>query len=142
SSDVCSSDLDLPLLADAYRRGLVSWCQARLLIRVVRAATQSSWIRFARQVTVRRLEDVIIDCEVRAAEPSATANASAPAHIGASPLPPTEPSPADQSHLEPSSVEPSPAQPSAADTSPDSPATVHPATADPATAIGATSAGP
>lgn len=55
---------DLPLLADAYRRGLVSWCQARLLVRVVRPATQSRWIRYARRVTVRRLEDVVVECMV------------------------------------------------------------------------------
>jgi len=82
---------DLPLLADAYRRGLVSWCQARLLIRVVRPPTQSRWIRYARQVTVRHLEDVVIECEVRAAESPATSAAPfPPAHISASPLPPTE----------------------------------------------------
>ena len=82
---------DLPLLADAYRRGLVSWCQARLLIRVVRPPTQSRWIRYARQVTVRRLEDVIIECEVCAAEsPTASAAPFPPAHISASPLPPAE----------------------------------------------------
>jgi len=82
---------DLPLLADAYRRGLVSWCQARLLIRVVRPPTQSRWIRYARQVTVRRLEDVIIECEVRAAEsPPTSAAPLPPAHISASPLPPAE----------------------------------------------------
>ena len=75
----------LPLVADAYRRGLVSWCQARLLLRVVSPATQSRWIRYARQVTVRRLEDAVIACEVEAA---------AAANIGASPLPPLDPSPA------------------------------------------------
>ena len=85
---------DLPLLADAYRRGLVSWCQARLLVRVVQPATQSRWIRYARQVTVRRLEDVVIDCEVAAAESSTMCAPSGAAHIGAAPLPPTEPSPA------------------------------------------------
>ncbi len=74
---------DLPLLADAYRRGLVSWCQARLLVRVVQPATQSPWIRYARQVTVRRLEDALVACEV----------AAAPAHIGAPPLPPDDPLP-------------------------------------------------
>ena len=66
----------LPLVADAYRRGLVSWCQARLLLRVVSPATQSRWIRYARQVTVRRLEDAVIVCEVEAA---------GAANIGASP---------------------------------------------------------
>jgi hypothetical protein len=75
----------LPLVADAYRRGLVSWCQARLLLRVVSPATQSRWIRYARQVTVRRLEDAVIVCEVEAAEA---------ANIGASPLPSADPSPA------------------------------------------------
>ena len=74
----------LPQLADAYRRGIVSWCQARLLVRIVQPTTQSRWIRYARQVTVRRLEDVIIMCEVTAAAPAS------PAHIGAAPLPPTE----------------------------------------------------
>ena len=86
---------DLPLLADAYRRGLVSWCQARLLVRVVQPATQSRWIRYARQVTVRRLEDVIIECEVDAAEAVAIPAPTAPAHIGASPLPPAEPPPSE-----------------------------------------------
>ena len=81
----------LPLLADAYRRGLVTWCQARLLVRVVQPATQARWIRYARQVTVRRLEDVIVACEVAAAE-SAGAAAWPPAHVGAPPLPPVEPS--------------------------------------------------
>jgi hypothetical protein len=86
---------DLPLLADAYRRGLVSWCQARLLIRVVRPPTQSRWIRYARQVTVRRLEDVIIDCEIRAANPPASPAPSSPAHVSAAPLPPVESSPTE-----------------------------------------------
>ncbi|OLE65784.1 MAG: hypothetical protein AUG03_03010 [Acidobacteria bacterium 13_1_20CM_2_68_14] len=99
---------DLALLADAYRRGLVSWCQARLLIRVVRPATQSRWIRYARQVTVRRLEDVITDCEVSTAEFSATAASSASAHIGASPLPPIEPSPADAASMDPQHADPPP----------------------------------
>jgi hypothetical protein len=84
---------DLPLVADAYRRGLVSWCHARLLVRVVQPPTQARWIRYARQVTVRRLEDVIVDCEVAAAESSAMSAPAAPAHIGVSPLPPAEPPP-------------------------------------------------
>ncbi len=124
---------DLPLLADAYRRGLVSWCQARLLIRVVRPPTQSRWIRYARQVTVRRLEDVIIDCEVRAAESPATPASSSPAHISAWPLPPTEscpteppaavlspigPPPADPSRTGPPAADPTFASPDFADPSP------------------------
>ncbi|HKB07763.1 MAG TPA: hypothetical protein VKF61_05730, partial [Candidatus Polarisedimenticolia bacterium] len=96
---------DLPLLADAYRRGMVSWCQARLLVRIVRPTTQSQWIRYARQVTVRRLEDVIISSEVNAATSTmAPASAGPPAHVGAAPapapahivappLPPNEPPP-------------------------------------------------
>jgi len=78
---------DLPLLADAYRRGLVSWCQARLLIRVVQPSTQSRWIRYARQVMVRRLEDVIVEVDAGVARPSIAGSAAAPAHVGAS-LPP------------------------------------------------------
>jgi hypothetical protein len=74
----------LPLVADAYRRGLLSWCQARLLVRVVLPGVQSRWIRYARRVTVRRLEEAVIACEVETAEP---------AHIGAPPLPPVDPSP-------------------------------------------------
>jgi HNH endonuclease len=35
-------------------------------VRVVRPATQSRWIRYARQVTVRRLEEVVVECEVNA----------------------------------------------------------------------------
>src|SRR5206468_1174525 len=134
---------DLPLLADAYRRGLVSWCQARCLIRVVRPATQSRWIRYARQVTVRRLEDVIIDCEVGAADPSAASSASAPAHIGVSPLPPTEPSPArsttavpttaGSTTADPTTPVPTTADPCAsqlpADPSPARSTTAHPTTA-------------
>jgi len=122
---------DLPLLADAYRRGLVSWCQARLLVRVARPATQSRWIRYARQVTVRRLEEVIIDCEVNAAmssptnssvTPSSVAPApGAPAHIGASPSPPDEPVPAEPAPTEPAPAEsllpwPLPAHPPASPT--------------------------
>src|SRR6267142_28051 len=76
----------LPLVADAYRRGIVSWCQARLLVRVVSPATQSRWIRYARQVTVRRLEEAVIVCEVEGA---------GAAHVGASPLPPVDPSPGE-----------------------------------------------
>jgi hypothetical protein len=86
----------LPLLADAYRSGLVSWCQARLLVRVAQPATQSLWIRYARQVTVRRLEDAIVEREVGATNSSATsasagpdasctAAPAAPAHISAGP---------------------------------------------------------
>ncbi len=88
----------LPLLAECYRRGLVTWCQARLLVRVVLPATQACWIRYARQVTVRRLEDVIVASEVAAAESDVAAAESparrgSPAHIGAPLLPPIEPSP-------------------------------------------------
>jgi hypothetical protein len=90
---------DLPLLADAYRRGRVSWCQARLLVRVVQPVTQSRWIRYARQVTVRRLEDVVIDREVAAAESSTMSAPSGAAHISAAPLPPAEPSPDDIASL-------------------------------------------
>lgn len=99
----------LPLLADAYRRGLVTWCQARLLVRVVQTATQTPWIRYARRVTVRRLEVVVIASEVAAAESAgaaagppahvrapahigASAEVQMPAHIGAPLLPPIEPS--------------------------------------------------
>ncbi|MGH9749192.1 MAG: hypothetical protein ACRD6R_04630, partial [Candidatus Polarisedimenticolia bacterium] len=104
----------LPLLADAYRRGFVSWCQARLLIRVVRPATQSRWIRYARQVTVRRLEDVITDCEVRAAESTDTPASSPPAHIGASPLPPADSCPPGPPAAEPATAGSHPAPSSSA----------------------------
>jgi hypothetical protein len=81
----------LPLLADAYRRGLVSWCQARLLVRLVRPGTQSRWIRYPRQVTVRRLEEAVIACEVEAAT-GENGGVGAGREAGA-PLPPREPSP-------------------------------------------------
>ena len=74
----------LPQVRDAYRRGLVTWCQARLLIRVVRPGTEGRWIRYARKVTVRRLEAVVTSCEVEAA----LAESAGPA-----PLPPVEPEP-------------------------------------------------
>ncbi|OLE67087.1 MAG: hypothetical protein AUG09_04275 [Acidobacteria bacterium 13_1_20CM_2_68_7] len=54
----------LPLLLDAYRRGLVTWCQTRLLVRVARPGTERRWIRYARDVTVRRLEDVVTSCDI------------------------------------------------------------------------------
>jgi len=76
----------LPLVADAYRRGLITWCQARLVVRVTTPATQERWIRYARRVTVRRLEEAVIARDVES---------SGPAHIGASPLPPSEPSPSE-----------------------------------------------
>ncbi len=72
----------LPLLKDAYRRGLITWCHARLLARVVAPASESRWIRFARRVTVRRLEDAVVSCEMESANP---------AHVGALPLPPEDP---------------------------------------------------
>lgn len=72
----------LPQVRDAYRRGLVTWCQARLLIRIVRPGTESRWIRYARRVTVRRLEAVVISREIE----TALADAVIPA-----PLPPVEP---------------------------------------------------
>lgn len=74
----------LPLVRDAYRRGLVTWCQARLLIRIVCPGTESRWIRYARKVTVRRLEDVVTSREIE----TALADAAGPA-----PLPPIEPEP-------------------------------------------------
>src|SRR5207249_944985 len=76
---------DLALLADAYRRGLVSWCQTRFLVRIVQPATQSRWVRYARQVTVRRLEEVIVACEVSAATSQVISAPGPPAHIGAPP---------------------------------------------------------
>src|SRR5213594_5203556 len=81
----------IPLVADAYRRGLVSWCQARLLVRVARPGTESRWIRYARQVTARRLEDVITACAVAAADPAVGGQART-LQDGA-PLPPSEPLP-------------------------------------------------
>lgn len=74
----------LPQVRDAYRRGLVTWCQARLLIRIVRPGTESRWIRYARKVTVRRLEAVVISCEIETALSDSA---------GAAPLPPVEPEP-------------------------------------------------
>ncbi len=79
----------------------MSWCQARLLVRVVRPPTQSRWIRYARQVTVRRLEEVIVECEVEAA----------PAHIGAPPLPPFDPPPPMQPPPDPDAQRPFSAPP-------------------------------
>jgi len=121
----------LPLLADVYRRGLVSWCQVRLLVRVVRPATQSRWIRYARRVTVRRLEDAIVACEVSAATSSATPAPTTPAHIGAAPLPPAEPPPAETKSLprdhaprhtsapvDTATFDPTPADPAPADPAP------------------------
>jgi hypothetical protein len=81
----------LPLVADAYRRGLVSWCHARLLVRVARHGTESRWVRYARQVTVRRLEDVVTAYAVTAADP-ALGGQDRTSQDGA-PLPPTEPLP-------------------------------------------------
>ncbi|PYT33173.1 MAG: hypothetical protein DMF52_16150, partial [Acidobacteria bacterium] len=81
----------IPLVADAYRRGLVSWCQARLLVRVARPGTESRWIRYARRVTVRRLEDAITACAVAAADPAIGGQAHT-SQDGA-PLPPSEPLP-------------------------------------------------
>jgi hypothetical protein len=90
----------LPLLADAYRRGLVSWCQVRHLVRVVRPSTQTRWIRYARQVTVRRLEEAVAACAVAAAleEPGVrrdedSADRQGPALGAGAPLPPREPAP-------------------------------------------------
>jgi len=90
----------LPLVRDAYRRGLVTWCQARLLIRVVRPGTESRWIRYARKVTVRRLEDVVTSCEVALADASTGGSAGESGNgcdragtSGAAPLPPVEPEP-------------------------------------------------
>ncbi|MBI1951700.1 MAG: DUF222 domain-containing protein [Acidobacteria bacterium] len=92
----------LPLVRDAYRRGLVTWCQARLLIRVVRPGTESRWIRYARKVTVRRLEDVVTSCEVALALADAPAGGSdgesgngrdRAGTSGPGPLPPIEPEP-------------------------------------------------
>ncbi|MEK7799442.1 MAG: hypothetical protein AAB297_06405, partial [Acidobacteriota bacterium] len=92
----------LPLVRDAYRRGLVTWCQARLLIRVVRLGTESRWIRYARKVTVRRLEDVVTSCEVAAAlaDPGAEGSGGDGGNrsdregmTGSAPLPPVEPEP-------------------------------------------------
>lgn len=53
----------LPQIGDAYRRGLISWCQARQLVRIAAPETEQRWIRYARQVTVRRLEESIAQAE-------------------------------------------------------------------------------
>jgi hypothetical protein len=90
----------LPQVRDAYRRGLVTWCQARLLIRVVRPGTESRWIRYARKVTVRRLEEVVTSCEIQTALANPTAEGSGGGNdsdrrdrTGFGPLPPVEPEP-------------------------------------------------
>ncbi len=92
----------LPLVRDAYRRGLVTWCQARLLIRVARPGTESRWIRYARKVTVRRLEDVVTSCEVALALADSPAEGSdgesgtgcdRAGLAGSAPLPPVGPEP-------------------------------------------------
>jgi hypothetical protein len=54
----------LPQIADAYRRGLISWCQARHLVRIAAPETERCWLRYARRVTVRGLEDAITRAEV------------------------------------------------------------------------------
>jgi len=81
----------LPLLLDAYRRGLVTWCQTRLLVRVARPGTESRWIRYARDVTVRRLEDVVTSCDIALA-----LNDGAAGGTDDAPLPPREPKPRDR----------------------------------------------
>lgn len=81
----------LPLVADAYRRGLVSWCQARLLVQVARPGTESRWVRYARRVTVRRLEEVVTATAVAAADPALGGQAHT--SEDSAPLPPPEPPP-------------------------------------------------
>jgi len=63
-------------------------------VRIVHPSTQTRWIRYARQVTVRRLEDAVIACEVDLARSADASRSSSPAHVGAPPLPPSESSPA------------------------------------------------
>ncbi|MFQ5876407.1 MAG: hypothetical protein ACE5JH_01760 [Acidobacteriota bacterium] len=83
----------LPLLADAYRRGLITWCHARHLVRVVRPETQGRWIRYARRVTVRRLEEVVALCDIATAmrEDATAPPAAAPADPPAAPPAATRP---------------------------------------------------
>jgi len=54
----------LPQIADAYRRGLISWCQARHLVRIATPETERRWLRHARRMTVRGLEDMITRADV------------------------------------------------------------------------------
>jgi hypothetical protein len=75
----------LPHLADAYRRGAISWCQARLLVRAARPGSERRWIRFARQVTVRRLEEAVVAAEIAVAE---AVDGRLPGGVG--PLPPDD----------------------------------------------------
>jgi hypothetical protein len=98
----------LPLVADAYRRGIVSWCQARLLVRVARPGTESRWVRYARRVTVRRLEDVVTASAVAAADP-ALGDGGLTSAEGA-PVPPAEPLP-ERHTFAPREVADSPALP-------------------------------
>jgi len=56
----------LPRIADAYRRGLISWCQTRHLVRIATPETECRWLRYARKVTVRRLEEAVTRGEIDA----------------------------------------------------------------------------
>jgi hypothetical protein len=60
----------LPQIADAYRRGTISWCQVRHLFRIAIPETERRWIHYARQVTLRRLEETIAQAEIATTEPS------------------------------------------------------------------------
>ncbi len=94
----------LPQIADAYRRGLISWCQARHLIRIATPETESRWIRCARQVTVRRLEEAIAQAEVEAVgtPPGPSPGPGSSSGPGLSPSPGSSPNPGPNPGLSPS----------------------------------------
>ena len=50
---------ELPALADAYRDGHLSLARALVLLPVVLPATEAAWVARAREVTVRRLGDLV-----------------------------------------------------------------------------------
>ncbi len=49
----------LPALADALRRGALSWCAVRELARVAVTETEQAWLDVARGKTLRQLEELV-----------------------------------------------------------------------------------
>jgi len=60
----------LPASADAWRRGRITWKQARLLARAADARTERHWLRLAAQVAPERLA-VLVEAAQATAKPAA-----------------------------------------------------------------------
>lgn len=87
-ANVAAALARLPILADAFARGRLSWRQVRILVRVAKPDTENAWLAAAQGRTVRELEALV------RATPSGSGSASPTPDAPNTMMPPTSKMPA------------------------------------------------